>query len=56
MVILKALYISKTTRIMPPAETIAMIIQRERMPVTSVWDTVNSDPSCMDYPSAHFIE
>ena len=47
---------SNKIRMRPSANAIAMIIQRERMPDTGAYDTLNSTPSSMDYSSEHFLE
>ena len=39
----------------PSAETISVIIQREKMPYTGAYGTVNSTPSSMDDPYAHVL-
>ena len=40
----------------PSTDEIYMIILRERIPATGVYDTVKSTPSSMYDPSAHVIE
>ena len=46
----------KTKIMRPYADTIAMIMQRDRMPDTGAYDTVESTPSSMDDTSAHVLD
>ena len=47
---------SKTKIIKPDADSIAIIMQRDIMPATGTYETLNSSPSIMDYPSARALE
>ena len=47
---------SKTKIIRPSADAILMNTQKDWMPATSAYDTVNSTPSRMDDPYAHVLE
>ena len=47
---------SKTKIMRPSADVITVIMQREQMPATGLYDTVKSTPSSMDDPYAHVIE
>ena len=49
----KALEISETKIIKPSANVMAMIMQREQMPVNGVYETVKPTPTSMNYPSSH---
>ena len=40
----------------PSSDVIDMIMQREWMPATDAYDTVNSTPSSMDDPYLHFLD
>ena len=40
----------------PSADAIAVIMQKERVPATGGYDTVNPTPSIMDDPSANVLE
>ena len=47
---------SNKIRMRPSANAIAMIIQRERMPDTGAYDTLNSTPSSVDNPFVHVVD
>ena len=55
MLLWKSLDISKTKTINPSADAIIMVIQREWIPDTGVYDTVKSTPSIMDDTFAHVM-
>ena len=40
----------------PYADTISMMMRRDRMPATGAYDTLNPTPSSMVDTSAHFLE
>ena len=46
---------SKTKLMRPYADTIYMMMQRDRMPSTGAYDTLNTTPSSMVDTSAHFM-
>ena len=47
---------SKINIFRPSIYVMAMMIQREIMPATGVYETVKSNPSSMDDSSAHVLE
>ena len=47
---------SKEKIIKPSAEEMAIIMQRYIMPAIGAYDSVNSTPSIMDYPSSRVLE
>ena len=56
MVFWKAFEISKIKNINPFIDTFEMMIHRDIMSETGLYETVKSNPSIMDDPYAHFIE
>ena len=42
--------------IRPSTDAVSMMMQREWMPDTGEYNTVKSNPSSMDDPSAHVLE
>ena len=47
---------SKTKRMKPYVYAISMMMQRENIPATGVYDTVNSTPSKIYDPYEHVLE
>ena len=47
---------SKTRMIKPYADAMSMMMQREQMPATGEYETMKSNTSIMDDPSAHVME
>ena len=46
---------SKTKIIKPSVDAVAMMTQREQIPVTGAYETVKSTPSNIDDPSVHVM-